>query len=336
VIHMFGAYFGLAFCIATRSKHSSTHVNNSSVYHSDAFAMIGTIFLFLFWPSFNAAPSQNDSQQQRAVVNTFMSIIASCFCAFLTSHVARKEHKFNMVDVQNATLAGGVAMGTCADLLITPGAAIAIGTIAGSVSVLGFVFVQPFLERRIGFHDTCGVNNLHGMPSIIGAFAGVIAAGVATEDAYGPTQLAASFPALANGSRSPRQQAAAQVAFIFVTLGFSLITGYLTGYMTKLCLFMRMRTEYLFTDEKDWEVPGLENPYYFDHRGEIERKPDERANSEATALDTRLAALESKLATLSKQQASAAKSPESGTKSDDVEKMLVQVLREMQGRPKHS
>jgi len=339
VIHMFGAYFGMAFAIATRSRHSSTHANNSSVYHSDALAMIGTIFLFLYWPSFNAGPSANQSQQERAVLNTFLSITSSCFCAFLASHVARREHKFNMVDVQNATLAGGVAMGTCADLLITPGAAVAIGTIAGGVSVLGFVFVQPFLERNIGFHDTCGVNNLHGMPSIIGGFAGVIAAGVATEAAYGPIQLATSFPALGDGSRTPRQQAAAQVAFIFVTLGFSMVTGFLTGHLTKLCLFMRIHQEYLFSDEKDWEVPALENPYYFDRRGEIERDRPPAQSPEAAALTARLAVMESKLSALNKQQhpqghpRSTSAEP-AAAKADDVEKLLMQVLREIQSRPK--
>lgn len=344
VIHMFGAYFGMAYSIATRSRHTSTHANNSSVYHSDVFAMIGTIFLFMFWPSFNGAPATNESQQQRVVINTFLSISASCFCAFLASHVARKEKKFSMVDVQNATLAGGVAMGACADLLITPGAAVAIGTIAGGVSVMGFVFVQPFLERKIGFHDTCGVNNLHGMPSIIGAFAAVIATGVASEASYGPIQLAASLPALADGSRTPGQQAGAQTAFIFVTIGFGFLTGYLTGWASQMCRFMRSSPDFLFSDEHDWEVPTLENPYYFDHRGEIERQdevpppPIDEAQTNA-----RLATIEAKLAALNQRYDSANTSnrrqnqesePAPAAKVDGLEGLLSQVLRELQGRPK--
>ena len=43
--------------------------------------------------------------------------------------------------------------------------------------------LQPKLNKFV--HDTCGVNNLHGMPGIIGALAGVLFAGIATYDYYG-------------------------------------------------------------------------------------------------------------------------------------------------------
>lgn len=52
-IHTFGAYFGLTVSyilgksIAPTKKPSITYISN-------IFAMIGTFFLWLFWPSFNA------------------------------------------------------------------------------------------------------------------------------------------------------------------------------------------------------------------------------------------------------------------------------------------
>ena len=55
VIHMFGAYFGLAASIFLTPSKAKGNKDNSAVYHSDMFSMIGTIFLWMFWPSFNGA-----------------------------------------------------------------------------------------------------------------------------------------------------------------------------------------------------------------------------------------------------------------------------------------
>lgn len=46
-----------------------------------------------------------------------------------------------MVDIQNATLAGGVAVGSSADLVIGPPFALLIGLAAGIVSTMGYVYI---------------------------------------------------------------------------------------------------------------------------------------------------------------------------------------------------
>jgi hypothetical protein len=254
-------------------------------------AMIGTIFLWMFWPSFNGALCVANAQE-RAVLNTFLSLCGSCVTAFLASHIWRRERKFHMVDIQNATLAGGVAMGACADLLIEPGSAIGIGSIAGLVSVLGYVYVQPFLEQRLGLHDTCGVNNLHGMPSLIGGFAGVIAAYTAEADGfgghlgYGQGQLANSYPARDLGREEPRtasQQAGIQFAYMCTTIGIGLLGGLLAGHFATLKCFKPTDAKDMYLDSEYWEVPHLETPFYFDHRGEIARGPDGTAAAAAAA-----------------------------------------------------
>lgn len=74
------------------------------------------MFLWLFWPSFNSAALKGDDQQ-RAIINTLLSISASCVITFGVSALVSKE-KFNMVHVQNSTLAGGVAIGTAAGMPI--------------------------------------------------------------------------------------------------------------------------------------------------------------------------------------------------------------------------
>ena len=44
--------------------------------------------------------------------------------------------------MQNATLAGGVAVGSVADMIINPWGAILIGVVSGVVSVLGYRFLS--------------------------------------------------------------------------------------------------------------------------------------------------------------------------------------------------
>ena len=94
-----------------------------------------------------------------------------------------------------------------------------IGIIAGFVSVAGYVFVQPFLQRAIGLHDTCGVHNLHGMPGILGGIAGMISAMTAGEEKYGQS-ISTVFPERANG-RTAAQQGGYQIAALVLTMAMA-------------------------------------------------------------------------------------------------------------------
>ena len=81
------------------------------------------------------------------------------------------------VHIQNATLAGGVAIGSAANLALPPPAALSLGLAAGVLSVLGYARLSPALEARLGVRDTCGVLNLHGLPGVLGGLAaGALAA----------------------------------------------------------------------------------------------------------------------------------------------------------------
>jgi len=56
-IHTFGAYFGLAasYFFQPNRAIEDKHKKNNFNYYSNIIAMIGTLFLFMYWPSFNAA-----------------------------------------------------------------------------------------------------------------------------------------------------------------------------------------------------------------------------------------------------------------------------------------
>lgn len=165
--------------------------------------MLGTLFLYLFWPSFNAALAPAISQQ-RVVVNTALSISASCICA---AAIARIIHgRLEMEIMLNATLAGGVIIGACSDVVVAPSAAIVIGGVGGSISALGFAFLSKALQRSIGLHDTCGVNNLHGIPGILGGCIGAVSASLAGSALANKEAVNIIFAEVGAGHRTFQQQ----------------------------------------------------------------------------------------------------------------------------------
>ncbi|XP_066466300.1 ammonium transporter Rh type B [Tiliqua scincoides] len=185
-IHTFGAYFGLMVSrILYRPHLEKSREREGSTYHSDVFAMIGTLFLWLFWPSFNSAVTAHGDDQQRTVMNTYFSLAACTMATFATSALVNTEGRLDMVHVQNAALAGGVIVGTSGEMMLTPFGAMIAGVLAGWVSTLGFKFLTPILASKLKIQDTCGVHNLHGMPGVLGGLLGALIAALATPEIYG-------------------------------------------------------------------------------------------------------------------------------------------------------
>ena len=60
----------------------------------------------------------------------------------LCAYTWNRKHRFQVVDIQNATLSGGVAVGAIADLMIGPGGAFCMGTITGVISAFGYRILQ--------------------------------------------------------------------------------------------------------------------------------------------------------------------------------------------------
>merc|ERR1712045_373449 len=265
VIHVFGAYFGLAASWVLSRSSWKDDPQNAAVYHSDLFAMIGTIFLFVFWPSFVSAPAV-ERDQERCLIATLLSLVGSCVTAFVVSKLMRGE--FNMVDVQNATLAGGVAIGSAANLLVvSPAQALAVGIASGILSVIGYTVIQPKLQHAIGLHDTCGVNNLHGMPGILAAIVSAIACATSSVSQFPLNQIQlAAYDAPKIGTedgRTPGQQAGYQILCTLVCLTIAILSGMVCGMVVKFVDSLGEKEA--FVDSALWEVPETEIPYYFDH-----------------------------------------------------------------------
>ncbi len=164
VIHAFGAYFGLSMSIVLTTAYQRSKPIESD-HTSDRFAMLGSMVLWLFWPSFATAlvPLENMPQ---TVANTLLALSGATIATYFLSSKLHNG-KTSMVDMANAALAGGVAIGSVCDVA-SPIGAFSIGLLAGAISVLGYVFILPLLESKFKIVDTCGVHNLHGMPGLLG------------------------------------------------------------------------------------------------------------------------------------------------------------------------
>ena len=59
------------------------------------------------------------------------------------------------------------------------------GTIAGIVSCVGYKIVGGKIFAKLRIHDTCGVNNLHGMPGVMAGLLSIIVTLLASEETWG-------------------------------------------------------------------------------------------------------------------------------------------------------
>jgi ammonium transporter Rh len=172
VIHAFGAIFGLAVAASMTTKQEyETPIECDDT--SDRYSLLGSMVLWVFWPSFCAALVA-PADVPRTAVNVILALCGSTLATYFAS--VKLRGKISAADIANATLAGGVAIGSTCDLA-APGTAFAIGILAGVVSTFGFAVIQAKLTGLIKTVDTCGVLYLHGLPGILGGIAALFVAG---------------------------------------------------------------------------------------------------------------------------------------------------------------
>ena len=172
VIHAFGAYFGLGL-VATTFVRFQDAPGSETDKTSNQFCLLGGIVLWLFWPSFTSAIVA-PGEVVLTSINTVFALCGATLATFAFSKLLRG--KIEIEDIANASLAGGVAIGSACNM-VSPGFAMLIGIAAGSLSTFGFAWIAPRVEKLIKGSDTCGVHNLHGMPGVFGGITGAMVTG---------------------------------------------------------------------------------------------------------------------------------------------------------------
>lgn len=276
LIHLFACYFGLGVTfVLYRPSLNNGHPKETTSYNSDILCVLGTLFLWVFWPSFNSALTFKGDDQHRAVLHTFIGLCSSTITAFALSAMFNKRGKLTMADIQNVTLAGGVTVGASVDMMISPAAAYALGILGCTACFFGYKYLTPFMARRLRIQDQCGIHNLHGLTGLISSTAGICAILLASEETYGPSmyqifshrappvddpkfaELQLLIPGLKPGlGRTAQEQALFQVAAIFATIAASTVGGLLTGLVMKLKCMASPSDEDCFDDELFLDVPS--------------------------------------------------------------------------------
>jgi ammonium transporter Rh len=217
VIHAFGALFGLGviMTMTTSSEFAQPIETDAS---SDRFSMLGSMVLWIFWPSFCAA-LVTPEMLPRTIVNVVLALCGATVATYFASIILRKG-KISIADIANASLAGGVAIGSTCDHASHP-TAFVIGLLAGVISTFGFAVIQGKLQSKLKCIDTCGVLNLHGFPGLMGGLAAVF---------------------VVEGINK-----ANQLKGIAITIIVALVAGYITGKV--LSVFGRKAQVYADSDE---------------------------------------------------------------------------------------
>ncbi len=216
VIHAYGALFGLAVALSMTTKEDLNKPIEADAT-SDRYSVLGSMVLWVFWPSFCAALVPPEAIPH-TVVNVFLALCGSTLITYVLS-IAIKG-KINIAYIANAALAGGVAIGSTCDHASHSGAFI-IGVLAGTISTIGFAMLQHKQQKLIKSVDTCGVTNLHGLPGLLGGFAAIpIVSGL---------------------------NVSSQLSGILITIVSALIFGFLTGKL--ISLFGHRKEAYLDAEE---------------------------------------------------------------------------------------
>ncbi|XP_051844169.1 RH-like protein [Antechinus flavipes] len=240
-IHVFGSYFGMtvAWCLP-QPRLNAAKEKERRTPTSCLFTTLGTLFLWIFWPTFNSALIKYPYEKETAVYNTYYALAVSAVVAISFSAATHSDGKISMEHVHRATLAGGVAVGVATNLIQSPWPAMVLGFFAGIISIVGAKFLPRCFNEIIGLHDTCDVHSTFGLPGLLGGLICILL--IINRSAW--TDLVVF-------------QILISVGYLCLPMAMGLAGGLLTGVILNLNLWKAPSTDKYFNDQAFWEFPHL-------------------------------------------------------------------------------
>lgn len=171
-IFTFGGWYGLGLSWVLNYKEAKESHNFLTDVNASSFGLIGTLFLWCFFPSFNSGLASDALSSNIAVTNTYFCLIGSVIGAYLASKLFFGG-KFHVEHILNATLVGGILMGSGADILRDSFVAYIVGGAGGILAAFGFTYFSKIFFK-IGLNDVAGIAHTFAFPGIIGGLLSAI------------------------------------------------------------------------------------------------------------------------------------------------------------------
>nr|XP_046269600.1 rh blood group, D antigen isoform X2 [Scatophagus argus] len=241
LLHVFGAFFGLMLTWMLYRKGSEQRFEKEKFDRKTGlFSILGTVFLWMFWPSFNSVlvDDRTPGRKLGAVCSTYLALAVSAVTAAAVSVLSCPKGKLNPIQMQSCILAGGVAVGVSVSAVHQPWEAMTIGFTAAVVSTIGFRYVKTHILFAYQCHDTCAVLSTHGLPGLLGWLAQLLLQ-IRDCDDHATAIRFAIF----------------QINTILITIALSLSMGIITGLLLKWRFWRPPQDKNCFDDQAFWEFP---------------------------------------------------------------------------------
>jgi len=268
-IHLFGGMFGLlvAVVIGVLVKPETTNNEKEALredkpsYFSSYWSFIGALFIFIMFPSFNAAFAPAGTQH-RVILTTVYALTSASITAFVIARFYhhREGFRLNLNEIRDAIVAGGISVACAHSYSMPPYGGTILGAVAAILTLLGHWFIAPaFVNSKVMFFfDVRGAFYRHAIPGLLAAVASSIA--LAAYKTSGTTTGGQLYDSLyPQGNNQALRQFFGWLITIFLAPTAGALTGAVIWLLIKLRLVKSHRK--FFAEEYAWS--GLPHDYDF-------------------------------------------------------------------------
>ena len=227
VVHAFGAYFGIMVNFIL-SKYAFPANRPEKNYYSNLIGLLGTLFLWVFWPFFNFGFYANNSYERTIIViNTYCGLACSTLAVIAVSAMYGKG--LLVQDLQHGTIVGGVAVAASCGIVYIPAVSSTIGFIGGVISAKCIHYLDRKLEKSAKIVDPHSVHSTHGLPALFGIIvSGIIVMVYASGYDFAVAANYAPGTIFFEG-QDFMKRGGMQIISAFSALGIALVFGFMAG-----------------------------------------------------------------------------------------------------------